>query len=732
MSTTFKCQPTINNPCLDSNTIISGGGEIVEQIDGSVSVWINTANGLSPYNEINTKPCCEYLGYIFDLDKQKCLWEDLSCNTCEIKVIINPNGDDGEYFFVGKNSECSLDISLDYIFKFDCDILSSGETINENAIQIQTQINELNQSLIELETILPNLSGNCEEYTSIYTTMCYPIRIGNHIPIVDANDYYDLRTGGIDVRLPSSKVTICCLTEAGLLRWQSILGDIKYLGWLNSNGCDTTIYTNSQANQLFTEGNILAEENNGINPYLLDTEDGLCGKQEAYLTSQEACDEYQNALNEIDNITNQLIELQTQLNTLNESGVSCNDPISNLENFQAWFSLDVETDVPMLYQTVYEEQIFGIGNGNLMQYISDNGSLTGIIISGETGVLPPFTIEDTCNYDEICKNKRDTFIRELYLTQYVPLFGEPVNSLQNTELLNLMGGWYNSTWLNYSTTINNTEIIEKIKNRKIRISIKVNTCCLDFGILLDKINVTQNCETLNNTSVKISKPIGFDIHKTIDNKKSWILNESPINRTFNLDWRNTEYNINHGKLLINTKEIDLNIDPAKAIEGDLFNYLTKNQCLLDSTETNLSSILTINNNIDFQNILNNQIQSCIGCTYNGQLSCDIHVNWGIKVMLNNDIAYENLEFYSGNTQTSIPTTDLYLSELNNFTNSYNLIFINNGDTSSFIDNTGNTLLGVELKIELIVTIETCEPKKFQDDDCFLFQDGDVYIFEDDE
>jgi flagellar biosynthesis chaperone FliJ len=730
MSTTFKCQPTVNNPCLDTNTIIDGGGEIVEQIDGTVFVWVNTPDGLTPYNDINTKPCCEYLGYTFDIDNQKCVWDEVTCDTCEMKIVINPNGNDGEYFFVGENSQCALDISLDYIFKFDCDVLSSGETINSDAISIQTQISELNQTLTELEEQLPNLSATCEQYTLVYSNMCYPIRIGNHIPTAEANDFYDTKKGGIDIKLSSTKVTICCLSDAGLLRWESILGNIKYLAWLNSNGCDTTIYTNSQANQLFTEGNNLAEENNGINPYLLHTEDGLCDKQEAYLAAQEVCTEYQNILNQIDDISNQIIELENQLTLLGESGVLCNDPISNLENFQAWFSLDVETDVPMLYQTVYEEPIFGIGEGNLMQYITDNGSLTGIVISGDTGVLPPFSIENTCDYDEICKSKRDAFIRELYLTQYVPLFGEPVNNLQNTELLNLMGGWYNSSWLNYSTIINDPEIIDKIKNKKIRISIKVNTCCLDFGILLDKISVTQNCEILNNTSVKISKPIGFDLHRIIDNKKSWVLNEQPNKRTFYLDWRNTEYNIKHGKLLINTKEIDLNIDPAKALEGDLFNYLKSNPCLLGYSESESESIITVNNNIDFQQILNSQIENCIGCDYSGQISCGVNTNWGIVATLGDDIVYENPEFYSGNTQTSTPTSEMYLIELNNIANSTNLIFINNGNTSSFISN--NDISGTQLKIDINVTVETCEPKKFEDNDCFLFMDGDLYIFEDDE
>jgi hypothetical protein len=172
MGNTVKCQPTIDRPCLDADSIISGGGEIVQQIDGSVMVWVNTSNGLTPYNEINTKQCCEYLGYIFDVENQKCMWDDsISCDTCEMRVVINPNGDDGQLFLVGENSQCSLDISLDYIFKFDCDILGSGETINEDAIAIQADIDELTDLLQSKEEQLPFLSASWHN-TQQYTQQC--------------------------------------------------------------------------------------------------------------------------------------------------------------------------------------------------------------------------------------------------------------------------------------------------------------------------------------------------------------------------------------------------------------------------------------------------------------------------------------------------------------------------------------------------------------------------------
>jgi hypothetical protein len=743
-----KCQPSIDNPCLTANQIIDGGGEIINQIDGSVSVWINTQDGIIPYSNINTKTCCEYLGYIFDVENQKCMWDDsISCDTCEMKVVINPNGNDGDYFFVGDNSECTLDISLDYIFKFDCSILASGETINETAIEIQTQINELTTLLSEKEIECSELSGSCIQYTNIYTGMCYTLLVNKNIT---------------DTFNSPENTSICCLTEEGLERWQSILGDIKYNSWLATNGCDTTIYTNLQSYQLYSEANDYVIQNNLPNPYFTETESEICDKQNIYLVMVDICGQYQSCLEEITNIQTQILELQTQLGLLDDEGLLCDNPIANLENFTAWFSLDVETETPRLYETVYEEQIFGIGEGNLMEYIISTNGLSGIIISGETAVLPTFsTIEETCDYDDICKLKRDEFIKQLYLSQYLPVFGEPVNSLQNKELLDLMGGWYNSSWLNYNTTLNDPDLIEKIKNKKIRISIKVNTCCLDFGILLDKLKVTQNCLNIENTFIKVTNPIGFELDKVVDNKKSWVSNELPEKRLYELDWRDTEYNINNHKLSINTKEIDLDIDPAKAIEGDVYKYFFNNPCGLECTSG--TTLLEFDNNVDFQLILDNEIINCGGCftcfnqkqfenyecfdlmndepfefefqepTTGTSVGCVNSVIWGITAELDGELVYTNPIFSSGDTVTSIPTQNEFINELNNISNSIGTIFIINGNTILFVDDSicdsGNQLLNKNLKIDLNLTIEDCGSKQFEDGDCFGFMDDIDFEFE---
>jgi len=51
-------------------------------------------------------------------------------------------------------------------------------------------------------------------------------------------------------------------------------------------------------------------------------------------------------------------------------------------------------------------------------------------------------------------------------------------------------------------------------------------------------------------------------------------------REFDLERRITTYNINHENLSINTKEVDLAINPAQAIENDVVNTVVNNDCIL--------------------------------------------------------------------------------------------------------------------------------------------------------
>lgn len=70
--------------------------------------------------------------------------------------------------------------------------------------------------------------------------------------------------------------------------------------------------------------------------------------------------------------------------------------------------------------------------------------------------------------------------------------------------------------------------------------------------------------------INIYRNLGFNVTKTVDNKKSWVYYESA--NTHSSTGRNTNYNVNDSRLIINTKEITVNIDVARAIECDVYNF----------------------------------------------------------------------------------------------------------------------------------------------------------------
>ena len=83
---------------------------------------------------------------------------------------------------------------------------------------------------------------------------------------------------------------------------------------------------------------------------------------------------------------------------------------------------------------------------------------------------------------------------------------------------------------------------------------------------------------------------GYDVSPLIeDNKKAWVNSTSPTNRTYDLNLRETDYFQTSGfiendsRLVINTKEVNIAYDPAKAIECDVFEYIKANNCPISLT-----------------------------------------------------------------------------------------------------------------------------------------------------
>lgn len=467
---------------------------IVENLDGTVSIFNPNVTSGQPKPVTLNQFCCLALKptYTFDIDTQECLWT--TKETCgienTIKLVLNPSNNNGAIFDVSNFSgdTYSLEISFDYLFKTNCQILS--DLVFNSTFGGDSFINSEIQSKINI------LTNQIEEqYVSCET-------INNQI-----------------------------------IYYENIL--------INTPNTETTLIAQLQ------------ETLNG------------------YKTDYSSCQNILNTLN------NELSLLKASFQTEN---LVCSKAIDYFESLDVSMVLDIISGGTLV--SVYEDTSLhpAIGVGNLYSYIRNNTN-TGFYVSGGDPSLPlSLNLTGiTTNNDINCETILDGLVTSLYeqsglsgITDGFSIFSKSIPS-----------NCFSSSWLNYTTTITDKKIIDLISNKEIKLSLKVNHTCSDICILLDNIKLNKNVTSLKETKVIITDSPGFVIEKVHDNKKSWVKNDSLVNRNFELINinnstinRNTNYDVFDSRLIINSKEIDLDVNLASAIETDVWCFINNNPCLL--------------------------------------------------------------------------------------------------------------------------------------------------------
>lgn len=707
--------------CQSKEDIIANGGKVIENDNGTVTVFISSIGGLIP-NHL-TKSCCEALVteldelgnvvpvYTFDIDEQECRWSaDCSVDNKPFKVVMNPMGNDGVIFDAGDktNEDCTLTISFDYLIKLDCDTILS--TINENSVDNIGETQDPNfESYIEADrykSIIKELESqiqilNDELNNTPYVITCESGKItevGADI-VYNPNEELDpiggkvinkLEIGfgltGRNYPLSASRTRKYCLTESGLLRWREVIGVNNYNAWLNSNGVDTTHYNCSNVDELLE-----IDGNSG----------SLLGSCDINITSRDEIIKqiniYQSNLKEAESEYNQL---QTRIEAL-EGEVPCSTVTDILESIDLHMTLDVESDIGDSLETVFSEELINIGIGGLTNYLVEEQPNTGFLISGETG-------------STACDTISNRLMEEL---------SETLVNYDSTEIENLVQNSLTSEWLNFETTISDPIQLEKIYNKEIKFSFLVNNCCIDFGILVDRIKLTKNCETIESEQISIAKNPSFNMVRVRDNKKSWLSNEDLKHRVFDLKYRDTQYDIDNYKLAINSKEVDLDINPANAIEQDVFCFIQDNPTILDCSTGETST--TVNTDIDFEQILIDNITNC-GIEIN--TGCTLISSWTIDVKLDCDVVYSGVIGVSGETPTQLE----YINLLTDMSEHLGLTMVEDGNTAIItgaLECNNEIYLNKELNIDLNLELTTRCDKQFEDGEVFNFEDGTYYEFD---
>jgi len=174
------------------------------------------------------------------------------------------------------------------------------------------------------------------------------------------------------------------------------------------------------------------------------------------------------------------------------------------------------------------------------------------------------------------------------------------------------GSTFNSCWITKSFTISDQETLNLISNKKVSLGVSISGIDLDFSILFDKIIMNRDCDSLKKTSKRILQCPGFNLQRIIDNRKSWDYTEESSLREYELGQRETNYIVSNSNLIINTKEIDLQVDPSLAIEENIKSYIESNEeSILSGDTVNFNNLLTtplssVTSTDEFTKLLNSE------------------------------------------------------------------------------------------------------------------------------
>jgi hypothetical protein len=544
--------------------------------DGTIEVFIDTNGGVGTPNYVPTPVgafCCAFINeansgnstyqphpnttghtYTWDADRQECRW--LKYADCDnlplINVVLNPQGNSGAIFQVTNGETCVLNVEFDYMFKFNCqDILD-------------VQINSVEPVLTGLYNQLDNAMNDCTA----------------------TQEALDNIQGGWNYVIPyndNGNTFYLCITEAGLPLLEATINNYHGpTGWSSYLTGTSPISSPWALNPLVGVEMFLANAENQV-LYLTDcTANGL----ELISDSYAWLSQYTTLTDALTTCTALIEYLNTQINNiLAQEANNCIYAIDTFEELIINMAIDLQDpNQPNIVDTVYTEEIFNVGQGNLVNYLFNN-PLNPIYVENYNWITCDST---ACNglanilsqqmIDQA--NEADLLTGTTFVSQY-------------NQLINLVGqDALAPAWFHYSGTISDPAIISGITNGYVNLSLQIVDSCVNFSILLDRIELNKDCTRVTNTEIFVNSNPSFDIVKKCDNKKSWVYNESPEERDYNLSMRNTDYDVNDSRLVLNTKEVDLNISIDNGIETDVWCYINDNPCILepcyDSSYTGLT------------------------------------------------------------------------------------------------------------------------------------------------
>lgn len=231
------------------------------------------------------------------------------------------------------------------------------------------------------------------------------------------------------------------------------------------------------------------------------------------------------------------------------------------EKFLAYFENDDRTILEILNSLKINAQVHVLqdGEGNNIEYSGGTVDISGTpeYILAQNENIYEFDIDNNpigvglIDSNDSC----DTLLSLIAFEQ-----GLECESFDSTK--------FNVSWQNYKIGINSdllgtfTKYVLNFENFR-------------FGICayVDNLKFSRICTNSYEKCLLIPSTYGFELERVKDNKKSWVNSNEVTTRKFNsLEGRETEYLDYDSRLIFNTKELELQINPVKYIQTDVINY----------------------------------------------------------------------------------------------------------------------------------------------------------------
>jgi hypothetical protein len=552
----------------------------------------------------------------FDLNEQKCRWSQPINNSCgipdkEIKIVLNPVGNDGAFFTLTENDTCRLEIKFDYLFKIKCKTLE--DVIKVNPVALLNPETGLRQEYFKKESELLDVNIQLEGLSKQAASTSYSIvcndfptnqEVSTSSPTTEItqtqklpflNTGFGSLTNNTELSVANTKVAPIyvtksvnfCLTDFGLISWQNIISENNYARFINGGPDSYTCLDVIEIEKLNQDAII-----NNKEKLIFDCTTPFGEKTILLNKISELIVIQKTLINEIDTINTNIKAIGGVVNP-------CSTILGQFENLSATVTLDMIDENNVTTPNIFFSTFFGVQQ-NLYSHLTTNQNNSGFFVCGEptnneswasgcTGlVYPEFTfggiVEDSSELNvSICNGIKDILYQELYNSSGTQTEQEFNDSLSPNV--------FNSNWLTYTNTI---DVTSGFTNNQIKLNIIVDGSCDNFCLLIDQISLTKVCEDANRENIFISQSPGFNLTRVIDNKKSWLQSDSYTERDFYIaryddvnKIRQTEYSVDDDRLILNSKEIDLTMNMASAVENDVWCYLLDNPNLLSGT-TNLT------------------------------------------------------------------------------------------------------------------------------------------------